>query len=358
MIVDSRGLGFVRAVKQPFPPEIKHYLRQRHKRQLWWKYAGTVLLWITIPLSVFLIVRLAEREPAKPVEEPAPQAVADQGYEAAPLAVPQTSTEEAAPAEFEQAQPEPPAARVSALIGTPLSVKEQDADATASSASKKLERDKAMADWEDATKTIEAFLTAGSLAERMKWTAPARDSEKRMQEYESRSKSSPLLAKPEKIGPQFALHGRHLITTVTFAGQKPRHIALEKSTLGWRVDWESYVGYCERPLRDIAADHTTAEPVEVRAEAYRVNPPPPGFPADEYLALMLRHPDEGTALQVVVPWKRLDESLAGKTLAEALPGRYTFKIKPAAKEGSNGWAEVDEVICPGWMPKLYAAGVK
>jgi hypothetical protein len=325
-------------MKTNLPPEIEKLVKRRHKTRFLRQHGGMIATFVFLLIAFALIVHLVMRELDA-------SRLAGETYDApVKLRTKKEAQSEQMPVvqiTAAQAQEQP---RLASSI-KPATGKAREDTA----------RRDAMSQWDDAAKAIEGFFAAGNVMERLAWVTPTRDVETRLRDYEKRAASLPWLGRPEKVGPKFVLQGNYLITTVSFAGQKPRHIALERTTLGWRVDWESYVGYCERPLREIAADEKSDEAFEVRAEAYRVNPPPPGFPADQYLALMLRHPDDGTALQAVVPRKMLDRTPAGKTLAEMLPGRYTLRLKSGAHTpDSNGWAEVAEVICPGWVPRLYA----
>ncbi len=322
-------------MRKNLPPEIEEYVKRRHKTRFVRSYGGVIVTFVFLGIALAFITQLVLRELNS--ESMAAGATEEKSVAAPePVAKPAKRQETAAPA-----------AKAETAVVKPTPTQEKS-DGAASQ--------QAMSQWDEAARVIEGFFSTSEAKERLSWVAPARDLETKLRDYEKRAKGLPWLGKPDKIGPQFALQGSYLITTITFKGHKPRHIALERTTLGWRVDWESYVGWCERPLREIAAANESGEAFEVRAEAYRVNPPPPGYPADEYLALLLRHPDDGTALQAVVPRKMLGDTPAGKTMSESLPGRYTLRVKPSSgAAGEDGWAEVSEIICPGWLPRLYAS---
>jgi hypothetical protein len=313
------------------PPEILEYHNRRRKTRFIRVYGGLIAMFVSIGMAIWIVAPLVKRE-MKSSQVP-------------PL---ETKKEE----QHSQSTDTKPSV---AAVVTPKKVVETPKASQETPPS--IETKQAMGRWNEAAKALEGFFSAASVEERMAWVVPSSELEAKLLEYEKRAVGLPWLGKPEKVGPQFALQGNYLITTVTFPGQKPRNIALEKTSLGFRVDWESYVGYCERPLKDIASDEKSDDAFEVRTEAYRVSPPPPGYPANEYLALLLRHPDDGTALQAVVSRKMLGESPAGKALSDTLPGRYTLRVKPSANAAeTNSWAVVSEVVCPGWLPRLYAAG--
>lgn len=319
------------------PPEIKDQLRRQHRLRQRVKQGAVVLMVVATALSVFLVIVYNDRKQStfssgdakNKAEVHARGAVAEEGA--------QNVTKVGDSSTLAASQTVNPAK----TMGDEAKDKEA-----------KEKADKAMGQWAEASKSITAFLMAPSVQERIKWAVPTPDLESRLGEFEARSESGQSwFGEPESIGPQFALREGYLITTVTFAGRKPRHIAVEATSRGWLVDWEGYVGYCEKSLRDLAGAAADSPPVEVRAEAYLVSPPPPQYPANEYLALMLRHPDEATAIQVVAPLKMLSGSEAGKALAGNLPGKYTLKVRST----HGGWAQVSEVVCPGWVPRLYLA---
>jgi hypothetical protein len=319
------------------PPEIKDRLRRRHRLRQRAKQGAVVLIVVAIALSVSLVILHNDRkestfssgETENKAELDERGAVLDECA--------QNATKIG----------DSPTLAASQTVNPAKTMGDEVKDKEA-----KEKADKAMGQWAEASKSITAFLMAPSVQERIKWAVPTPDLESRLGEFEARSEiGQSWFGEPESIGPQFALREGYLITTVTFAGRKPRHIAVEATSRGWLVDWESYVGYCEKSLRDLAGAAADSPPVEVRAEAYLVSPPPPQYPANEYLALMLRHPDEATAIQVVAPLKMLSGSEAGKALAGNLPGRYTLKVRST----HGGWAQVSEVVCPGWVPRLYLA---
>lgn len=213
----------------------------------------------------------------------------------------------------------------------------------------------AMNRWKAAEVALQGFFGSESDEERLAWVSPSENAGERLQQYAAHFPVCAWFAKPERIGPQFALQDRYLITSVQFPGQRPRHIAIKDTAQGSRVDWESYVGFCEMSFREIAAASSMDKPVLVRAETYQVNPPPPGFDGKEYLALMLRHPDDGVALQALVKRADVNRTKAGRTLAANLPGRYTLRVQAVPGAAPSGWVVVPEVVCPGWVPELYAS---
>jgi hypothetical protein len=156
-------------------------------------------------------------------------------------------------------------------------------------------------------------------------------------------------ALPLIIGPQFGITGDLLLTTIRLANGNDRAVVLEKTSEGYKLDWESFAGWCETDFDGLQ----THVGMKVHPKLMRVRCQPTSartpFPEQKGIAIVISHPAEAETLRAFVSEEALQRSPAGAELKNSSDGPFTLLIKPDRDTIQHGWVRVDEVICSGWV---------
>lgn len=156
-------------------------------------------------------------------------------------------------------------------------------------------------------------------------------------------------ALPLIIGPQFGITGDLLLTTIRLANGNDRAVVLEKTAEGYKLDWESYTGWCETDFDGLQ----THVGMKVHPKLMRVRCQPTSasapFSEQKGISIVISHPAETETLNAFVPEEVLRRSPAGSEIKDSSGGPFTLLIKPDRDTIQHGWVMVEEIICSGWV---------
>ena len=152
---------------------------------------------------------------------------------------------------------------------------------------------------------------------------------------------------PLQVGPKFGITDSLVVTTLRLKDGTHRSVAIEKKGDRLLLDWESFTGWCEECLEDIANnDSRKAYLVRVKVQTAAAKPP---FPELSGLSLVLSHPAGRRVVNAHVSEKVLSKSMAAKTLTRTREGLFTLRVRAVADSKNHGWVLVEEVVCAGWI---------
>ena len=156
-------------------------------------------------------------------------------------------------------------------------------------------------------------------------------------------------ALPLIIGPQFGITGDLLLTTIRLANGNDRAVVLEKTAEGYKLDWESFSGWCETDFDGLQ----THVGMKVHPKLMRVRCQPTSarapFPEQNGISIVISHPAETETLSTFVPEEVLQRSPAGAELRNSSGGPFILLIKPDRDTIQHGWVKAEEIICSGWV---------
>lgn len=154
---------------------------------------------------------------------------------------------------------------------------------------------------------------------------------------------------PLSFGPKFGITGDLLLTTVRLVDGAERAVVLEKTMQGYKLDWESFTGWCETDFDGLQ----THVGMKVHPRLMRVRCQPTSarapFPNEKGLSLVISHPAEKQMLSTFVPDEVLDRSPVGTELKQSSGGPFVLLIQPDRETIKHGWVRVVEIICSGWV---------
>lgn len=140
-----------------------------------------------------------------------------------------------------------------------------------------------------------------------------------------------------------------VLLTVETRDYDRRSVAVEKTADGFRVDWESFVGYSEMPWLDLLVS-PPSEPVLVRAIAAEDTYYNYGFADEEALACFaLLSPDHNIKIYGYTPRASADAHKLSSFLAEASDGLVTLRIRYPENPQTNNQVWIDDFIDEGWV---------
>lgn len=154
---------------------------------------------------------------------------------------------------------------------------------------------------------------------------------------------------PLSIGPEFGIKGDLLLTTVRLVDGSDRPVVLEKTAEGYKLDWESFTGWCETDF-DGLQTHVgmKVHPRLMRVRCQRTSARSP-FADEKGISLVISHPAEKETLSTFVPDAVLQRSPAGEELRYSSGGPFVLLIEADRETIQHGWVRVEEVICSGWV---------
>lgn len=156
-------------------------------------------------------------------------------------------------------------------------------------------------------------------------------------------------ALPLIIGPQFGITGDLLLTTIRLANGKDRAVVLEKTSEGYKLDWESFIGWCETDFKGLQAHvGMKLHPKLMRVRCQSTTAPSP-FADEKGTSLVISHPAETETLSAFVPEVALQRSPAGAELRHSSGGPFVLLIESNREAIEHGWVRIEEVICSGWI---------
>jgi hypothetical protein len=155
-------------------------------------------------------------------------------------------------------------------------------------------------------------------------------------------------AVPLRIGPQFGTAGSLLVTPVKMVDGSSRLAALEKTQVGYRLDWESFSAWGESRFADLP-QLSAEKPALLRVT---VKPSTATAPVSGALSFTLTHPDERSTLAAYATPDSLSVSPAARKLRDAGGGMFTLLLTMSATDTKNGWANIHSVVCTGWVTEM------
>ncbi len=154
-------------------------------------------------------------------------------------------------------------------------------------------------------------------------------------------------AMPLQIGPKFGTTERLLVTSVRMEDGSSRHVVLERSANGYKLDWESLAGWGECSFADVV-NLPLNKPTLLRIVVQPTSAKPP-FPHLAGMSLQVSHPEQKLTLTAFASHATLEKSKAGIMMRDQVHGPFTVRIVVDADCVKHGWVRIQEVICSGWV---------
>ena len=125
----------------------------------------------------------------------------------------------------------------------------------------------------------------------------------------------------------------------------------------FRLDWESFAGWCERRFEDVAKLESNRQ-VLMRVNAQRTAVKPPFPVKDGGMSFTLTHPDEPMTLNAHMSADALAEGGTAVRYMAAMKksGTVTLKIFVDDECRSHGWVKIAAVPNVGWVSGLDTTG--
>jgi len=176
----------------------------------------------------------------------------------------------------------------------------------------------------------------------------------RHREWERTRRIMPAM--PLQIGPQFGVSGSLLITSVRLNDGTPRLAVLEKTDQGYRLDWESFVGWGESRFAELASmPQGRAALMRVSLKSSSATPP---THAPGGATFTITHPDERSTLAAYATAETLQSSLPARRVQQAGGGMFTVRLVVDENDAKSGLARIEEVVCSGWIPDMTESPVQ
>lgn len=198
------------------------------------------------------------------------------------------------------------------------------------------------------TEAVERFLGATTVDELLAVTLRDRYQQDRIRDYYRTRELKPKVAKQVASGGRIVKNGDLWATDVIFSDNSRRPITVQRGENGYRVDWESWVGYSEMTWEDIR-EARTMTPVVFRVLCSKVEYYNYGF-GDEgkWASFRLQSPDrEHTLFGYVARRSEEEKRLVRYGDKEGKPRAFMVKIRFAEDSGPNQ-VIIDEVLSAGW----------
>ncbi len=198
------------------------------------------------------------------------------------------------------------------------------------------------------TEAVERFLGATTVDELLAVTLRDRYQQDRIRDYYRTRELKPKVAKQVASGGRIVKNGDLWATDVIFSDNSRRPITVQRGENGYRVDWESWVGYSEMTWEDIR-EARTMTPVVFRVLCSKVEYYNYGF-GDEgkWTSFRLQSPDrEHTLFGYVARRSEEEKRLVRYGDKEGKPRAFMVKIRFAEDSGPDQ-VIIDEVLSAGW----------
>ncbi len=154
-------------------------------------------------------------------------------------------------------------------------------------------------------------------------------------------------AMPLQIGPKFGTTERLLVTSVRMEDGSSRHVVMERSASGYKLDWESLTGWGECYFADVA-NLPHHKPTLLRIVVQPTSAKPP-FPHLSGISFHVSHPEQKLTLTAFASHATLEKSKAGIAMRDQVLGPFTVRIVVDADCVKHGWVRIQEVISSGWV---------
>ena len=198
------------------------------------------------------------------------------------------------------------------------------------------------------TEAVERFLGATTVDELLAVTLRDRYQQDRIRDYYRTRELKPKVAKQVASGGRIVKNGDLWATDVIFSDNSRRPITVQRGENGYRVDWESWVGYSEMTWEDIR-EARTMTPVVFRVLCSKVEYYNYGF-GDEgkWTSFRLQSPDrEHTLFGYVARRSEEEKRLVRYGDKEGKPRAFIVKIRFGEDSGPDQ-VIIDEVLSAGW----------
>ncbi|MEO1826371.1 MAG: hypothetical protein ABGZ31_11755 [Roseibacillus sp.] len=198
------------------------------------------------------------------------------------------------------------------------------------------------------TEAVERFLGATTVDELLAVTLRDRYQQDRIRDYYRTRELKPKVAKKVASGGRIVKNGDLWATDVIFSDNSRRPITVQRGENGYRVDWESWVGYSEMTWEDIR-EARTMTPVVFRVLCSKVEYYNYGFEDEgKWTSFRLQSPDrEHTLFGYVARRSEEEKRLVRYGDKEGKPRAFIVKIRFAEDSGPDQ-VIIDEVLSTGW----------
>ena len=198
------------------------------------------------------------------------------------------------------------------------------------------------------TEAVERFLGATTVDELLAVTLRDRYQQDRIRDYYRTHELKPKVAKKVASGGRIVKNGDLWATDVIFSDNSRRPITVQRGENGYRVDWESWVGYSEMTWEDIR-EARTMTPVVFRVLCSKVDYYNYGFEDEaKWASFRLQSPDrEHTLFGYVARRSEEEKRLVRYGDKEGKARAFIVKIRFAENSGPDQ-VIIDEVLSTGW----------
>ena len=198
------------------------------------------------------------------------------------------------------------------------------------------------------TEAVERFLGATTVDELLAVTLRDRYQQDRIRDYYQTRELTPKVAKLVAAGGRIVKNGDLWATDVVFSDNSRRPITVQRGENGYRVDWESWVGYSEMTWEEIR-EARPMKPVLFRVLCSRVQYYNYGFVDErEWLSFRLQSPDRKQTLYGYAARRsEVEKRLVQYGDKEGKPRAFIVKIRFAEDSGPDQ-VIIDEVLSAGW----------
>ena len=196
--------------------------------------------------------------------------------------------------------------------------------------------------------TVESFLGATTVDEILDFTLRDRYQRDRIREYYRTREVKPQVPKRIAAGGRIVKNGDLWATDVIFSDNSRRPITVQRSESGYRVDWESWVGYSEMTWEEMR-EARTMTPVLFRVLCSKVQYYNFGFRDEaKWASFRLQSPDrEHTLFGYVERRSEEEKRLVRYGDKEGKPRAFIVKIRYSEGSGPDQ-VIIDEVLSTGW----------
>ena len=198
------------------------------------------------------------------------------------------------------------------------------------------------------TEAVERFLGATTVDELLAVTLRDRYQQDKIRDYYQTRELKPKVAKVVAAGGRIVKNGDLWATDVIFSDNSRRPITVQRGENGYRVDWESWVGYSEMTWEEIR-EARPMKPALFRVLCSKVQYYNYGFVDErEWLSFRLQSPDrKQTLFGYAARGSEEEKRLVRHGDEEGKPRAFIVKIRFAEDSGPDQ-VIIDEVLSAGW----------
>lgn len=202
----------------------------------------------------------------------------------------------------------------------------------------------------DVTQAVTAFLTAESVEELLDHVRGSEKREERIREYYRRHAYSPV--EPRKVAPDGRIikTGNLWALNIVLPDFSRRPIAVEQVDAGYKVDWESWVGYSEMGWDEFRSGRPT-EPKLFRVLSSKADYFNYQFADDEkWRCFRLESPDrKHTLYGYVARYSDAASELTSPENKKASATAFVLSLRFPENPATDNQVLIDKVLQSGWV---------